>query len=394
MTSAVHRESAFLGISLSAISLASFAAGVDKMPLVDLTAETNRQVVIAQGTEKIYQGHPTTLLAEDCRTMFCVWTINHGGKCGPMAKSVDAGLTWTRIDDRLPGEFRHHVNCPTFQKVSRPDGGVNYCVFSANCQPNTGGGLGIMVSSDTGATWKVTQPAPHLSAGMPPTGLVPLKDGTSALFGQIRKPGVTAGDRPTSDQAVWMSVTRDGGLTWGPSRIIATAEKKNLCEPFALRSPDGREIAVIMRENRHDACSMITFSSDEGKTWSKPVDTCWGLTGDRHEGLVLPDGRIILAFRDRALKSSTWGQYVAWVGTWDDLKTGAPGQYRIHLIRSYAGKKYGGWVGDTGYSGVERLPDGTIVCTTYCKINADRRQQSVVSTRFKIEETDAAAKSL
>jgi len=373
------------------VALAWAGAGAtEPLPLVDLSAETNRQVVIAQGTEKVYQGHPTTLLAEDGRTMFCVWTIGHGGKCGPMAKSTDGGRTWTRIDDQLPSEFHSHLNCPTFQKVPRPGGGVNYCAFSANGQPGTGGGLGILMSADEGKTWKVMPPATHLSAGMPPTGFMPLKDGSSALFGQVRKPGVTAGDAPTSDQAVWMSVTRDGGKTWSPSRIIATAEKKNLCEPFAVRSPDGKEIAVLMRENRHDARSMMTFSSDEGKTWSTPVDTCWGLTGDRHEGLVLPDGRLIVAFRDRALKSPTYGQYVAWVGTWHDLRTGAPGQYRIHLVRSYAGTKHGGFVGDTGYSGVERLPDGTIVCTTYCKINPDRRLQSVVSTRFRIEETDAA----
>ena len=256
---------------------------------------------------------------------------------------------------------------------------------------SNGGGLGILMSEDEGATWKVLPSAKHLSAGMPPTGLLPLKDGTCALFGQIRKPGVTEGDTPTSDQAVWMSVTRDGGKSWSESRVIAEADKKNLCEPFAIRSPDGKEIAVIMRENRHDAYSMVTFSSDEGKTWSKPIDTCWGLSGDRHEGLVLPDGRLLIAFRDRAKGASTYGQYVAWVGTWNDLKTAAPGQYRIHLVRSYAGKEYGGWVGDTGYSGVERLPDGTIVCTTYCKINRDRRQQSVVSVRFRIDETDAAA---
>lgn len=360
----------------------------DLVPVVDLTAETNRQTVIAQGTEKVYQGHPTTLLADDGKTLFCVWTINHGGKCGPMAKSTDGGRTWTRLDGQMPSEFHYHMNCPTFQKVPRPNGGVNYCVFSANCQPNTGGGLGILMSEDKGKTWKVMPPATHLSAGMPPTGFLPLKNGTCALFGQIRKPGVTAGDTATSDQSVWMSMTRDGGKTWSPARIIAEAKKKNLCEPFAVRSPDGREIAVIMRENRHDAYSMVTFSSDEGKTWSAPIDTCWGLTGDRHEGLLLPDGRLLVAFRDRAISSPTCGQYVAWVGTWEDLKTGGPGQYRIHLIRSYAGTEHGGWVGDTGYSGVERLSDGMIVCTTYCKINADRRQQSVVSTRFRIEETD------
>ena len=364
----------------------------DELPIVDLTRDVFRQTVIAMGTPDTYQGHPTTLLTPDGKTLFCVWTIKHGGGCGPAARSDDGGRTWTRIDDLLPAQYKFHRNCPTLQTVPRPDGsGVNLCVFSANCQPETGGGLGIMMSRDNGKSWWVTPPAPHLSAGMPPTGFMPLKDGTSALFGQVFKSKEKAKDRPTDDQAVWMSVTKDGGFTWGAPRIVAAAENKNLCEPFALRSPDGNEIGLLIRENRHTARSMMCFSRDEGKTWTKPVDTCWGLTGDRHEGVQLPDGRWVVAFRDRALGSSTYGQYVAWVGTYDDLRNGRPGQYRIHLMKSWSGTQYGGWKGDTGYSGVELLPDGTILCTTYIKLFPDDRLQSVACTRFRISETDKLA---
>jgi len=40
---------------------------------------------------------------------------------------------------------------------------------------------------------------------------------------------------------------------------------------------------------------------------------------------------------------------------------------------------------------VELLPDGTIVATTYLKYWNDERQHSVVTTRFKLSETDALA---
>ena len=66
----------------------------DALPLVDISGETNRHVIVAAGTETTYQGHPTTLLAPEGATLFCVWTINHGGGCGPMAKSTDGGRTW------------------------------------------------------------------------------------------------------------------------------------------------------------------------------------------------------------------------------------------------------------------------------------------------------------
>ena len=107
----------------------------DELPIVDLTCDAFRQTVIAMGTPDTYQGHPTTLLTPDGKTLFCVWTIKHGGGCGPAARSDDGGRTWTRIDDLLPAQYKFHRNCPTLQTVPRPDGsGVNFCVFSANCQ--------------------------------------------------------------------------------------------------------------------------------------------------------------------------------------------------------------------------------------------------------------------
>ena len=225
---------------------------------------------------------------------------------------------------------------------------------------------------------------------MPPTGLVPLKDGSVALFGQIRNNKNVHSDRPSDDQSIWMSVSKDAGWTWGPMRIVAAAFEKNLCEPFALRSPDGSEIALLMRENRHHGCSMMCFSRDEGKTWTKPVDTCWGLSGDRHEGAYLPDGRLLIAYRDRAIGASTYGQYMGWVGTYDDLRNARPGDFRVHLLHHRGVGGFGAC--DTGYSGVEVLKDGTVVCTTYMRYWDDARRHSVVSTRFTLADLEVQQK--
>lgn len=75
------------------------------LPLLDISDQTGRHVVIAPGTEEVYQGHPYQLQMPDPNTLFVVWCINHGGAAGPMAKTVDGGLTWTRLDDRLPSEY-------------------------------------------------------------------------------------------------------------------------------------------------------------------------------------------------------------------------------------------------------------------------------------------------
>ncbi|MCR9208010.1 MAG: exo-alpha-sialidase, partial [bacterium] len=90
------------------------------------------------------------------------------------------------------------------------------------------------------------------------------------------------------------------------------------------------------------------------------------------------------AFRDQAPGSPTLGHFVAWVGTYEDIRENRPGQYRIKLLHSHAKN-----VRDCGYPGVELLPDGTIVATTYIKYRPGPEKHSVVTTRFRIEETDA-----
>jgi hypothetical protein len=53
----------------------------------------------------------------------------------------------------------------------------------------------------------------------------------------------------------------------------------------------------------------------------------------------------------------------------------------VKLLHSYKG-------GDNGYPGVEVLPDGTILATTYIKYREGPEKNSVVSARFKLSETD------
>lgn len=348
----------------------------DRLPVIDISGERQRHVVIAAGTENIYQGHATTLLMPDNRTMFAVWCLGHGGSCGPMARSDDAGLTWTRLDDGLPPGFRKHGNCPSIYRLVDPAGRERLWVFTSSH------GMDRLMSEDGGTTWRELPPL-GFKCGMPFTGMIRLKGGAHAAFGQIRC--------NKTEEAVVMSVTADGGLTWSAPRVISQKEGKHLCEPFVLRSPSGGELCCLMRENHHTANSMMCFSRDEGETWSEPVDTPWGLTGDRHEGVRANDGRWVIAFRDRALGSSTYGQFVAWVGTYDDIRNGRPGQYRIKLLHHYGGPRDGyGWAHtDTGYPGMELLPDGTIIATTYSKYWDDARKHSVVSTRFKLNELDA-----
>jgi hypothetical protein len=98
------------------------------------------------------------------------------------------------------------------------------------------------------------------------------------------------------------------------------------------------------------------------------------------------DGRLVVAFRDMGKDSPTRTHFVAWVGRYEDIISGKDGEYKIKLLHSHKGS-------DCGYPGLELLPDGTIVATTYIKYRPGAEQNSVVSTRFTLAETDKAEKS-
>ncbi|MEC8656539.1 MAG: sialidase family protein [Verrucomicrobiota bacterium] len=365
--------------ALCLLTLGAFHSNAQEkpnLPILDISQETDRQVIVANG-DRVYQGHPTTLLLPNGQTMFCVWCINHGGAAGPMARSDDGGLTWTRLDDQLPEGFVTHQNCPSIYRIVDPKGKERLWVFSAALGKRGGPAMPSIMSEDSGKTWKEMPPlGKDFNCIMTWSSQIPLKDGsTLGMF--HRGPG--GADR--SPLEVLQSVTKDGGLTWSKPEVVAKVEGKDPCEPFVLRSPDGTELCCLMRENKHKGRSLMMFSGDEGKNWSKPVDTPWGLTGDRHYGLQTEDGRWVIAFRDMAQNSPTWGHFVAWVGSYDDIRNGKPGQYRIKLLHSFAGR-------DCGYPGMELLRDETIVATTYVKYRKGKERHSVVSARFKLKEMD------
>ena len=363
------------------------AREADDMPLIDISGDAMRQTIIDDGTESVYKGHIYSTLGPDGQTVYAMYTSgddHESAGAGPFAKSSDAGRTWKRLDKNLPQWFkREHLHSPILRSLKRPDGSTRFVVFSRDATNS----IVTLVSDDLGASWR-KGPGVKVTACMGPTGLIALKDGRTALFGQTGRIPRELRKSKSGEQKIWMSVTADGGDSWSVPRIIAAMDGKDFCEPFCVRSPDGRSLALILREQTHEGRSKVCFSRDEGETWGSPVDTPWGLTGDRHEGTLLSDGRLFIAFRDMAIGSATAGQYVAWVGTWEDLEKCRPGQYRVKLLHHYADtRRKWSWY-DCGYGGVHQLADGTIVCVTYLKNAPDVRRHSVMSTRLKIDETD------
>ena len=101
----------------------------ESLPLVDLSNDMPRQVVVARGTEVVYQGHPTTVLLPDGHTLYAVWTYGHGGPCGPLKRSDDGGLTWSALLP-VPESWRVVRNCPTIYRLTNPAGVARLVVYA------------------------------------------------------------------------------------------------------------------------------------------------------------------------------------------------------------------------------------------------------------------------
>src|SRR5690606_36321088 len=69
---------------------------------------------------------------------------------------------------------------------------------------------------------------------------------------------------------LYKTITNDGGLSWSEPQVIREDTLTWNVEPGVIRSPDGKELAMLVREESRRFNSQVMFSKDEGKTWSAP----------------------------------------------------------------------------------------------------------------------------
>lgn len=346
------------------------------IPLVDLAGEMDRQVVVDREPGQ-YLGHPTTVLLEDGETILTVYPKGHGEGQIVMKKSPDGGKTWSeRLD--VPDNWSTSKEVPTIYPVTGPEGERRLILFSG-LYP-----IRMAVSEDGGETWSPLEPIGDFGGIVAMADLVPLETGSGHYMAFFHDDGrFIDGEGEAGQFFVYKTRSTDGGLTWSEPEVVVTHPDADLCEPGVIRSPDGKQLAMLLRENSRQYNAFVTFSDDEGETWSEPVELTGALTGDRHQAVYGPDGRLFISFRDTAHESPTQGDWVGWVGTYDDIAQGREGQYRVRLMDNQHE-----W--DTAYPGVEVLPDGTIVATTYGHWTAGE-EPYIVSVRFTLDELDTRA---
>ena len=351
------------------------------IPVVDISADTNRQVIVDRESGQ-YLGHPSTVLLEDGKTLLAVYPKGHGRGAIILKRSADAGLTWS---ERLPvpDNWATSLETPTLHRVVDARGKRRLILWSGLYPAR------LSVSEDDGRTWTPLTPAGDWGGIVVMGSVERLRDQPGHYLALFHDDGRFFTKSPNVAKppvmTLYQSESNDGGLSWDRPRALFASGEIHLCEPGLIRSPDGKQLAVLLRENLRHRNSHVMISNDEGKTWSAPQELPAALTGDRHVGKYAPDGRLFISFRDTTRVSPTKGDWVGWVGQYADIVAGREGLYRVRMMHNTK-------AADCAYPGVEVLPDGTFVTTTYGHWTPGQ-QPYIVSVRFTLAELDAKLKS-
>ncbi|MBK6941546.1 MAG: exo-alpha-sialidase [Planctomycetes bacterium] len=245
------------------------------------------------------------------------------------------------------------------------------------------------ISEDDGENWSELTPIGEWGGIVTMSSVIERKTGRGHYLALFHDDGLYFANsgRANGVFTLYRSLSGDGGSTWSTPQPIHRSDVVHLCEPGAFRSPDGKQIAVLLRENRRVKNSHVIFSDDEGETWTQPREVPDSLRGDRHVAKYGPDGRLFISFRDappKHLSSPTAGDWVGWVGTYEDIVDGRDGQFRVRFENNHHG-----W--DCAYPGVEVLPNGTFVVTTYGHWTP-QEHPDILSVRFTMAELDELSK--
>lgn len=372
-----------------------------------------------------YMAHPDSVLLKN-GNILTMYPAGHGKGAVLTKISTDGGQTWSQSVGNTPESWENSQETPTIYRLTFTDGKTadKLIMISANPQwgdePETNGGFNCSLSADEGATWTEFETFYDKGSSSPVIPIVAMSSLT-----QLKENGKFVDkwmglfhDADFYNYKTILTFDENGNMQWSePVKYFADyreiEQESNMCEVEVIRSEQGTgdELCLLTRSNSRTMNSLVSFSQDEGETWSEPRELPAALNGDRFKAEYTDDGRLFITFRsiergptaEANADSSVTGGYVsegwvAWVGTYEDLINGNEGQYRIKLAHIYQnGQNEPEYCADadTGYCGNVVLDDGTIVTTSYGhfdsedKISLTELRTSICSKRINLKDTDA-----
>lgn len=222
-------------------------------------------------------------------------------------------------------------------------------------------GAFVMMSDDYGVTWsdpvRVPLAAPH--------GMNVCADGTLVMLGNmLYNDSYSYKDEDGNEvrPPIACYISRDGGYHWEhqgdvPNGIADDGEEVTpweMYEPHVCELPDGRLLGAIRVHSEHNkelSTTMICFSDDRGKTWSRP--TGLGIDGMPPHVMVHSSGAIILSYSCRTNGARAEKAIVSYDGgaTWTE-------DYVLDdtMVQDFC---------DMGYPATVELEDGSLVTVYY-----------------------------
>ena len=213
------------------------------IPTIDLAKETHRQVIVDREAGQ-YLGHPTTCLLEDGKTMLCVYPKGHGRGGIVYKRSNDGGKTWS---DRLetPKSWATSKEVPTLHRMVDADGRKRIIMWSGLYPAR------LAVSEDDGLTWSELNPVGYWGGIVVMGYVAQVTRQAGRYMAMFHDDGrfFKADGKREDTMTLFQTFSHDGGLTWSQPETIFASSDIHLCEPGMVRSPDGKQMAVLLREN-------------------------------------------------------------------------------------------------------------------------------------------------
>ncbi len=201
-------------------------------------------------------------------------------------------------------------------------------------------------SGDEGRTWSGPQPTPI--PGIVPDRLLVTQAGTWLVATHVHC-------ADSEDIVQYVCRSEDAGQTWSEPIVLCQEAGLQPCEASLVQLPGDGLLVAYMRENSGQGRpGPKCFSRDDARTWEGPYETDM-LGCHRPVAGLLPDGRVLVTYRQTSRSGPNWAKnFAAYLEDQDSARETNPSrQTGVVLVLDH--DRY--TPADQGYSGWAALPD-------------------------------------
>lgn len=351
-----------------------------RVSVMDISGSCDSYIV-ARDPEAHLDAPSALLHHKDNHIMYTLYIRRDVTRNMVLSKSSDGGKTWRDIS-----VFRSPETAKEYNSVSMFGLGRTYFRTNKNrMKPLANnsmlifaGGVPLYSSISVENEERFYDLRPVTSFGAYRiTGLQQLRDGR--LMALFHDDGRFIFDNEDNiklrKSAIYKIYSSDGGKTWSEPVMALKHNLYGLYDAAVFRSPRKRDKELIMiTSERATGASYISFSENEGGSWTYPELLPEFIHGDRF-GVVVVGKELYIVYRDlcRQFKDGTsnpyFGDIVMWTGDIKELVKGNKNGVKIRIADNYPTDEQPDYedlkFSDCGYSSVLPLPGGRLAVVAY-----------------------------